>query len=226
MTDDEPVSAAGNATDLPLLASSTDEAPADQPSAGEGPSRRHRLSNRVVILGVLAGILVMVVIIGGVAWHFLAGQESIALKPPASVAGLTLDTSEDAQQTSDYLRNAVGAKTDLNNPIGVVYQDSSDPDRDVLLFGGTRLLINPTKDLDQAFSLMDDKSGSVSGVHDVPAGPLGGVMRCGMSTGDGGPVVVCGWADRGSLVMGLFYGRTPDEAAQLLRELRSAIEHS
>src|SRR2546421_4670385 len=167
----------------------------------------------------------MTLIIGGVAWHFLTGQKSIALKPPASVAGLTLDTSDDAQQTADYLRTAVAAKINLDNPIGAVYRDPADRDRDVLLFGGTRLLINPAKDLDQAFSLLNDSSGAVTGVQDVPAGPLGGVMRCGTSTGDGGPMVVCGWADRGSLAVGLFPGRTLDEAATLLRALRTGIEH-
>jgi hypothetical protein len=148
------------------------------------------------------------------------------LTPPATVAGLTLDTSDDAQQTAEFLREAVGAKINLDRPMGAVYRDPADKDRDVLLFGGTRLLINPSKDLDQAFSLLNDNSGPVTGVQDVPAGSLGGVMRCGTSTGDGGPMVVCGWADRGSLAVGLFPGRTLDDAAQLLRALRAGIEHA
>ena len=90
---------------------------------------------------------------------------------------------------------------------------------------GTRLMINPGNDLDQAFAaLLNDNSGAVTGLRDVPAGPLGGVMKCGTSTGDGGSMVTCGWADRGSLVLALFPGRTVDEAAGLLRTLRGAIE--
>jgi hypothetical protein len=209
-------------TDLPLIQPST-----DTETTGEIPAvpGRWLSRNRMIVLGVLAGIVVLLVLIGAVTWHYL-GKESISLKPPASVAGLTLDDSADAQQTAEFLGNAVAAKMPLDNSVGAVYHDPAGKDRDVLFFGGTKLFLNPSKDLDQALSLLNDSSGAVTGLRDVPAGALGGVMRCGTSTGDGGPMIVCGWADRGSLGIGLFPGRTLDQAAQLLRDLRAATEHS
>jgi hypothetical protein len=208
-------------TDLPLVQPSTDEEPSDG-AVADSPTRR--LGNRGLILGILGGIVVLLLIIGAVAWHFLS-NESIALKPPALVDGLALDDSANATQTADFLRNALAATIKLDDSVGAVYRDPASADRDVLFFGGTRLAISPAKDLDQAFSMLDDASGAVTGLRDVPAGPLGGMMRCGTSTGDGGPMVVCGWADRGSLAIALFPGRSLDEAAQLLRDLRGAAEH-
>jgi len=202
-------------TDLPLMEPSTEQ------SSASPPVRRPR--RRGLIIGILAGIVVLLVIIGAITWHFVS-RDSISLKPPATAAGLTLDNSDGAQQTAEYLRSAVAAKIGLDDSVGAVYRDPADKNRDVLLFGGTRLLINPAKDLDQAFSLLNDSSGAVTGLRDVPAGPLGGVLKCGTSTGDGGSMVTCGWADRGSLAVALFPGRTVDEAAKLLRDLRIAIE--
>ena len=203
-------------TDLPLMEPSTGQSPESPPAR-----RPRRLG---LIIGILAGIVVLLVIVGAVTWHFVS-QDSISLKPPAAAAGLTRDDSDNARTAADYLRDAVAAKIGLVDSVGAVYGDPADKDRDVLLFGGTRLMINPGNDLDQAFAaLLNDNSGAVTGLRDVPAGPLGGVMKCGTSTGDGGSMVTCGWADRGSLVLALFPGRTVDEAAGLLRTLRGAIE--
>jgi hypothetical protein len=208
-------------TDLPLLEPATGDPSAEPPASGAAGRPR----NRRILFGVLAGVVVLLVVIAGVSWHFL-NQPSVSLRAPASLGGLTLDTSDDAKQTAEYLRTAVAAKISLDESVGAVYHDPAAKGRDVLFFGGTHLLLNPAADLDQALGLLNDSSGGVTGLHEVPAGPLGGVMKCGTSNGDGGAMSVCGWADRGSLAVALFPGRTVDEAAQLLRDLRAGIEHN
>ena len=85
--------------------------------------------------------------------------------------------------------------------------------------------LSPAKALDQAFTLLNDESGSVTEVREIAAGPLGGVVKCGTSNGDGGAMPVCGWADNASLVVGLFPGRSTDAAGRLLLDLRAGIEH-
>lgn len=206
-------------TDLPLLEPSTGDPAGESPGASPA---RHWISRRVVI-AALAGVVLLLAVIIGVSWHFL-NRQSVSLEPPATLAGLTLDTSDDAKNTAEYLRTAVAAKVSLDESVGVVYRDPADQGHDVLLFGGTKLLLNPGKELDQALGLLNDTSGEVTGLHEVPPGPLGGVMRCGTSTGEGGPMSVCGWADRDSLAVALFPGRTIDQAATLFRELRAGIE--
>src|SRR6266516_6199097 len=136
-------------TDLPLLQPST----GNEPSAGDptaGATRRPR--NRRILIGTLAGVLLALVIVIVVVWRFV-DQQSASLTLPASVAGLTLDESDDAKQTAEYLRTAIAAKANLDDSLGAVYRDPASRDHDVMFFGGTRLLLNPSKDLDQAFTL-------------------------------------------------------------------------
>ncbi len=196
-----------------------------EPSATEEAPVKRQWRTRWIVLGSLAALVVLLAaVLGPVGWRFL-NREKASLTTPATVAGLTLDTSDEARQTTDYLRTAVAAKTALSTTVGAVYQDPTSQDRKVLLFGGTSVQLSPARALDQAFGLLNDESGSVTDLREVPSGPLGGVVRCGTSNGDGGAMPVCGWADNASLAIALFPGRTVDAAAKLLLDLRAAVEH-
>lgn len=198
-------------------------APSDEP-ADPGPrgpmSRRRKIvlgSVLVVGLAALGGI--------GVWGGRVISQQDTALSTPGSVAGLTLDDSADARATADDLKAAFAAGIDLKESVGAVYTDPAAADRSVLFFGGTALLWSPSKDLDTLFGLIGDESGAVTGIHEVPAGSLGGVMKCGTTTVDeGGSMAVCGWADHGSTAMALFPSRSPDEAGDLMLQMRSAVQ--
>lgn len=223
-------------SDLPLLGPGSD--PADEPvpagvpvfvtlsePAPEDTERplRWRPPTRWIVIGALAGVLVVVA--GGlITWRVLSGPDT-KLTTPDTVAGLRHDTTADAAQTADYMRDAIVANASLDNGVGAVYSDAAGQDRDVLFFGGTGSVGSPANALNSAFGLLDDQTGSVSGIHAVAEGPLGGVMRCGTSNGDGAPIPVCGWADGGSLALAMFPGRSMDEAAGLMLQMRTAIEH-
>jgi hypothetical protein len=224
-------------SDLPLLDPGSD--PADEPpppgTAGfatlsqaapddtdDEPARRS-LPTRWIVIGALAGVLVVVA--GGlIGWRVLSGPDT-KLTTPDSIAGLHHQTDADAVQTADYMRDAIVANASLGNGVGAVYADPAGQGRDVLFFGGTGSVGSPADALNGAFGLLDDQTGSVSGIHAVAEGPMGGVMRCGTSNGDGAPIPVCGWADGGSLALAMFPGRTLDEAAGLMLQLRTATEH-
>src|SRR5947199_4968563 len=207
--------------DLPLSELSA----VDERVTEDEPPARRRLPTRWIVLGSLAAVvLIIVAALGVVGWRFL-NREKVTLTAPANLAGLTLDTSDGAKQTVDYLRTAVAARLSLSATVGAVYQDPASSDRKVLLFGGTNVQLSPSRDLDQAFGLLNDQSGTVTELRVVPAGPLGGVAKCGTSNGDGSAMPVCGWADNGSLALALFPGRTLDDAAKLLLDLRTGVEH-
>ncbi|OLB81603.1 MAG: hypothetical protein AUI14_02710 [Actinobacteria bacterium 13_2_20CM_2_71_6] len=201
-------------TDLPLMEPATEEKPTP---------RRSR--TRWIVLGALAAVLVVLAaIIGPIGWRIL-NEERVSLTTPANAAGLTLDTSDEAKETADYLRSTIAAKITLSSTVGAVYRDPAHQNRNVFFFGGTNLQLSPAHQLDQALGLLNDASGGVTGLHEVPAGPLGGIMKCGTSNDNGDTMSVCGWADNASLAVALFPGRTVDDAAQLLRDLRAGIEH-
>ncbi|MGK5742320.1 hypothetical protein [Micromonospora sp. URMC 103] len=193
--------------------------------AGEAPerragwSRRRRIGWAVALAVGLAGAGAL-----GVAGWRIAGQKDTQLANPDRVAGLVRDDSERARSTADYLRSGFAADIELDRSFGTVYRDPADEKRSVLLFGGTTLLWQPERDLDSLFGLMTDETGKVTGLREVPAGDLGGVMKCGTTSGDGGDFAVCGWADHGSVVLGMFPGRTVDAAGTLFRDIRAGIQ--
>lgn len=149
-------------------------------------------------------------------------QRQTTLSTPSTIGELTLDDSEQATSTADYLQSALSAEIALDKAVGAVY--TSNDDRSVLFFGGTTLLWSPEKDLDTSFDLVADDQGAVSGLQEVDAGDFGGVMKCGVSRSDDGDMTVCGWADHGSIALALFPSRTETEAAPLMRELRAAVQ--
>jgi hypothetical protein len=186
-----------------------------------GPPSRRRLIGLAVAAAVgLTGAAVL----GGYGWR-VAHQKDPVLDTPVQLAGLTRDESDRANGTVDYLRGALAADIELEETIGAAYSDPAAADRNVLLFGGTTLIWQPERDLDKLFELLSEDAGRITGVRDVAAGPLGGVMKCGTMAAEGaGELAVCGWADHGSVVMALFKGRGVDESARLFREVRAGVQ--
>ncbi|MFC4144914.1 hypothetical protein ACFO0M_01485 [Micromonospora mangrovi] len=182
-------------------------------------SRRGRIVLAFALVAGLAGAGALAA--GG--WRMLQ-QKDTTLSTPPQLAGLTRDDSDRARSTADYLRDGFAADIDLDRSFGTVYSDPADPKRSVLIFGGTTLLWQPERDLDSLFGLMTDETGKVTGLREVAAGRLDGVMKCGVTGGDGGDFAVCGWADHGSVVMAMFPGRSVGDSAVLLRRLREGMQ--
>ncbi|MEU4716295.1 hypothetical protein AB0F73_21960 [Micromonospora purpureochromogenes] len=204
-------------TDEPIQLSHRD--PASDPIRRAPASRRRR----IVLAAALAVGLAGAAALGTAGWR-VAQQKDTRLSAPERVAGLTRDDSERARSTADYLRSGFAADIDLDASFGTVYRDPADETRAVLLFGGTTLLWQPERDLDSLFGLMADETGRVAGLREVPAGKLGGVMKCGTTSGDGGDFAICGWADHGSAAMAMFPSRSVDDAAGLFRQIREGVQ--
>ncbi|NLU78903.1 hypothetical protein HCA58_11055 [Micromonospora sp. HNM0581] len=196
-----------------------DREPIDDDDPPRTGFRRRRL-----VLGALAVVaLVGVGTLGTWAWR-IAQQKDARIATPEQVAGLRLDSSDRAAGTADYLRSGLSADISLDSSFGAVYQDPADTRRSVLIFGGTTLLWQPERDLESLFELMADETAAVSGLRSVSPGPLGGVMKCGSTGGEGGDFAVCGWADHGSVVLAMFPARSVDESAGLLRQIRGNVQ--
>ena len=194
-----------------------DDADQEQQPVHRSPLRRILLGTLLAVAVVGAGVLAYE------AYQILT-QKDAKLATPAQIGALTRDNSEDATSTADYLQTAVAAEINMDKTVGAVYTDSANTGKDVLLFGGTTLFWTPENDLDTAFNMIDDNEGAVTNLHDVPAGPLGGTMKCGTTKTDSGPLTVCGWADHGSLALAMFNNRSEQEAAKVMVDIRKATE--
>jgi hypothetical protein len=216
--DHEPVSQAERPP-VDITPDPSDDPPQAQPDGRAGPSRR-----QLIVLGsaLIVG-LVGAAGLGSAGWR-IAQQKDAVLDTPAQAAGLTRNDSDGARTTAEYLRTGLAANVDLDSSVGAVYADPADPRRSVLLAGGTALFWRPDRDLDAVFDLVSDNEGAVAGLREVPAGDLGGVMKCGTSASKDGDITVCGWADHGSVALAMFPGRAVEESARLLREIRSSAQ--
>jgi hypothetical protein len=195
----------------------------DQDDPADAPSGR-RPRTRMIVLGSMLAVGLAGAAVLGTAAYRISSQKDSVLTAPTDVAGLRRDDSPDAQSTAEYLRTALAADVDLDEVVGAVYADPADKNRSVLYFGGTTLLWTPESDLDTAFTLIEDDAGPLAGLAEVPAGRLGGTMKCGTTTSPDGDIAVCGWADHGSMALIMFPNRTPEQSATLTRDIRAAVQ--
>lgn len=206
-----------NLTEEPIRLDGED--PALRPKQARVQARRRRVAWLLASAVGLAGAGAF----GALAWPILQ-QRNATVTSPAQLAGLSRDDSEPARSTADYLRNGFAANIELDQSFGTVYRDPAGERRPVLVFGGTTLLWQPERDLDSLFGLMADETGQVSGLRSLSPGPLGGVLKCGTTSGVGGEFAVCGWADHGSVVIGLFPDHPAVEAGDLFRKMRNEMQ--
>jgi hypothetical protein len=105
---------------------------------------------------------------------------------------------------------------------GIASGDIAEDVRAVIFLGVTLLVLNPDGFLDQAIVEATSQGEDLSGVRDFDPGPGGGELRCGAATDDEGlAVVICAWADHGSVGVTINYDRGLEESADLLRQIRA-----
>lgn len=194
------------------------------------PDRRAPRGRRALWISVAA-----LVVVGAAAVPVvlrLTRQPPATLKTPTHLAGMTLDSAADAANTADYLRSAVAAGMNLDSSVGAVYTDGGGDARSVIFVGGTSSSGGSTTSrLTALFGLMDDGTDGIANVTPESAGPLGGRLQCGTATekdptgsAPAAPMSVCGWADDTTVGISLFPNRPINEAAALLRTMRTGIE--
>nr|BFE65415.1 hypothetical protein GCM10020063_099410 [Dactylosporangium thailandense] len=195
----------------------------DDDDASEAPASRVPLKRIAIITGSVAAAAVLVSgIFYGPTFFRVLGQSDTEIKSPEKVGAFTLDKSDGAQQTSEYIRDAIASKVSLDNSVGLIYRDGK---TDAILVAGTARIWKPEDTLKTAFDMLTDDKGGVRDTKDVDAGPLGGTMRCGTTKVDDADLTVCGWADNGSLGVALFSNSPVSDSAKSLVELRTAVEH-
>jgi hypothetical protein len=205
----------------------TDPDPAADPERATDAERKpqRRLRTGRIVLGATLAVLSCLALVFGPTTLQLLRERNARIDLPPRIARFALDQGQGARDTVDYLRAAISAGVPLDKTVGAVYVEDEDTAHSVIFFGGTGLLLSPDKQLNKAFGLITDQTGGVEGVRPRAADSLGGVVMCGTTPTDDGPMAVCGWADHGSLAVALFPGRGVDESAGLLRQMRSAMQH-
>jgi hypothetical protein len=65
----------------------------------------------------------------------------------------------------------------------------------------------------------------VANTGNFPAGPLGGILRCGVASKAGSQLTICAWTDPSVLGVTMTPGAPPRRLARVTRVFRTASEH-
>jgi len=111
-----------------------------------------------------------------------------------------------------------------------LYQDSSNPQKVLFLFGAETAFPATKTAVNGAFAGFSGESGAhFSTPKTYSAGSMGGVMECSSGTiaqlGAGVPVSICVVGDSHGLIVALYTDRTASSAATATRTIRTSFEH-
>ncbi|GAA0902388.1 hypothetical protein [Virgisporangium aurantiacum] len=218
-------------------------APPQQPPSFVTPAAPRTNRGGMLAL-VIGGIVILLILVGvGTAMVFTSGDDdeptagptaSASAEPsasaeaaeyparidlPATVAGLTKVDNATLNKTANDTAQKIKTATNADSAVAAYYAPSGDLTKAVGLVGATGRITDPEGELDDAFS----SELAASGVEDVDPGPLGGKMRCGTTASSGQALSVCGWADGGSLMLGIFVNRSSTDSADLFRQIRAEV---
>jgi len=190
--------------------------PAGRPPAAR---RRRRWPRRLFLFTLLS-----VACCCGLPTYFAwpaAHQYPVSAALPSRVSDLSLrddNTSKNAaERLSQQLRDSNLAGQDV---FAGVYGDGDG--KRVTIFGTTGLRLNPKQDVEAELNHLTGDY-KITKIQSFDLGETGLHERCGVGRSSGNAVVVCAWADHGSLGTVLLTRRNLTESAELVGVLRSAV---
>jgi hypothetical protein len=140
----------------------------------------------------------------------------------AAVTGLTIVEDAAARRTADRLRPAIDTGQLDEVRFTVVYADQRNRQSRITVFGTTRFVADPRKDLNTALGKLADEL-KLTGLRKVDAGELGGEQRCGTGRLDGTAVALCAGGDHGSIGVALFAGRGIEASSPVMQSIRATV---
>ncbi len=182
------------------------------------PRRRRRWGRRLGVLG-LVGALCCCGVPAWFGWP-VAQQYPVSAVLPLTVGDLSLRDDAAGRQAADDLADAaMRAHGVADDAFAGVYTDRRG--KRVTVAGVTGLRWRPGADVEAELTRLAGEYG-LSAVRAYDAGETGAHLRCGVGRDGGVSVVVCGWADHGSLATVLLTRRSVAESAQLVASLRAS----
>ena len=149
-----------------------------------------------------------------------AGQFPVTAVLPQTVGDLSLRDDSASRRAAARLKQQLRDAKASGEPFAGVYADGNG--KRVTIFGTTGLRVTPQADVEAEVRRLADQF-SLRDVQPFDLGETGAHERCGIGTVDGGSVVVCGWADHGSLGTVVANRRSVSDSAELTGIMRSAV---
>jgi hypothetical protein len=184
------------------------------------PPRKRRRRGRRFGLVVLLGLLCCC---GGPLAYYnfpAARQYPVTAALPQSFLDLDRRDDDASKRAADRLAKDAAAAGKASSSFAGVYGDGDG--KRVTVFGVTGWRFDPGKDVHTELSRLSDEF-NINDVRSFPGGEFGVYEQCGVGRSSGNQVVVCAWADHGSLATVLLTRRSLQESAGLVEQLRGAV---
>jgi hypothetical protein len=140
---------------------------------------------------------------------------------PATIADLSLRQDDASEHAAERLRAATRVEYTLaESTFAAIYGDGRG--KRVTVFGATGLRFDPDGDVTHEIGRLTDRYG-LTEIRTVPADSRGEQRRCGVGDDDGKGVVVCSWADHGSVGSVVFTRLNVEDSSRLLSQVRDSI---
>jgi hypothetical protein len=149
-------------------------------------------------------------------------QYPASVNTTATVPGLTRIDDASAKNSAEQLQKSLTSDHLDESGFTVAYQDASNKQQRVLVFGATRFITNPTRDLEASIHKLGTKI-QVSDVREIDPGVFGGEQRCAAARLDGRSATLCGWSDHGVIAIAVFQGKQLEAASLAMQNIRGSI---
>jgi hypothetical protein len=149
-------------------------------------------------------------------------QYPASVNVDAHVTGLTKVDDAASTKTARGLLTSLTSDHLDESGFTVAYQDATDGRARILVFGATRFVTHPARDLDASLRKLGGQI-PVQNVREVEPGVLGGEQRCAASRLDGRAATLCGWSDHGVIAIAVFAGKSLDAASTTMQNIRASI---
>ncbi|MEV6601596.1 hypothetical protein AB0M36_32790 [Actinoplanes sp. NPDC051346] len=161
----------------------------------------------------------------GVPGYFLlpaAQQYPVSAVLPSHIGDLDLREDAAGRQATERLAEQAGGTNLVSSgdAFAGVYADGNG--KRVTLFGTTGLRLTPESDVEAELAHLTEAY-QIEDIQAFDLGETGVHERCGVGRTRQGTVVVCAWADHGSMATVLLTRRSVEESAGLTGTLRAAI---
>jgi hypothetical protein len=150
-------------------------------------------------------------------------QAQVSVVQPATVADLTVRDDPASQRTAERLKVTMRTVHWLaRDTFGALYSDANG--KDVTVFGATGFWLDTEGNADKEIRRIGDTySLDFATLQSPKSQERGEARRCAVGTAAGDSVVVCTWADHGSIGTGIFTRLDINDSNALLTRLREAI---
>lgn len=182
-----------------------------------GPAPRKRRRGRRATVLVLIGL----VLVGGLAYYRYpaARQYPVSAELPKSFADLSQRNDSASRAAAERLAGQLQT-AGSGATFAAVYGDGRG--KRVTIFGVTGWRFNPGGDVRSELDRVGGEFG-LGSTQTYDVGVPGVHESCGVGRSGGAAVVVCAWADHGSLATVLLTRRSLDDSADLVARLRGAV---